>query len=84
MKDALKGLLSSKKFIAVLLSMVVWGVSRFGFEISEAQIAPLVVPIWLYILGQAFADGGKEAEKVRAGNGIRWADTQAKNDGDTG
>ena len=66
MKQAIVELLSSKKFVAALLSVILWGVGKLGLNMTEDQLAPIVGPLWLYILGQAFADHGKERAKVEA------------------
>lgn len=67
MKDAFAELLKSKKFLAALMAMLIWGVGKAGLDMSEEQLAPIVGPLWLYIMGQAFADRGKSAAQVEAG-----------------
>lgn len=65
-KQALADLLTSKKFLAAILSAVVWGLGYAGLDLTVDQLAPIVVPLWLYIMGQAFADVGKEKAKLEA------------------
>lgn len=64
MKQAIADLLSSKKFIAAILAGVLWATGKIGLDLSEDQLAPIVGPLWLYIIGQAFADHKKEAARL--------------------
>lgn len=66
MQTALAELLRSKKFLAALIAAILWGVGKLGLNLTEDQIAPIVAPLWLYIVGQAFADHGKERAKIEA------------------
>lgn len=67
MSAAIREMLESKKFLAALLAVLVWGLGQLGANMTPEQLAPLVGPLWLYILGQAWADSGKEAAKIDAG-----------------
>lgn len=66
MKDAFADLFASKKFIVAIVSVIAWAVGHIGLELTAEQLAPIVGPLWLFIVGQAFADHGKEAAKVEA------------------
>ena len=60
----IKDLLSSKKFLASLASMVVVVGGHFGFELSDKEVLGIVSPLILYVVGQSAADLGKEKAKV--------------------
>ncbi len=64
MKQAIKELLESKKFLAAILAIVVWAVGRLGIDMSTEQLAPIVGSLWTYIVGQAIADHGKSKAKI--------------------
>ena len=67
LKGALQGLVGSKKFVAAFISAVTWGVGKFGVQLDAAELYPLVVPIWGYVLAQAGADWSKAAAELKAG-----------------
>jgi hypothetical protein len=64
----IKELLASKKFLAALIAIVVWVGGYAGLDLSFEDVAPVVGVIIAYILGQGFADTGKEAAKERTKN----------------
>ena len=69
MKDilnAIKGLLSSKKGLAALVSALVWGIGKVGLDLPTEAVAGIVAPLMAFILGQGIADHGKEAAKIEA------------------
>lgn len=66
MSQALKDLLSSKKFLVAVLSIVVWAIGKAGLSLTVEQLLPIVGPLWVYIFGQGLADLGKEKAKVEA------------------
>jgi len=66
MKELLKTLLTSKKFLATLVSLCVWVLGRFGLDVDAERLLPVVAIIGAYVVGQGIADSGKEAAKVQA------------------
>jgi len=60
MKDAILGLLSSKKALMALLSAATWVAGKAGLDLDSEVLLPAVLPLWTYILGQGIADHGKE------------------------
>ena len=64
MIEALKALLSSKKFLMAVLGVIAMAVGKLGFEL-DAEAAFLVVsPLLAAILGQGIADQGKSAAQL--------------------
>lgn len=66
MKDILKALLSSKKFVTTLVAIMVWGLGRVGFDVPEEQLLPVVAALVAFVLAQGWSDSGKEAAKEMA------------------
>ena len=62
MKDALRSMFGSKKFIAAMANLVVGLVTRIGLDIPVEDVILIMTPLSLYIAGQAAADLGKEAK----------------------
>ena len=59
--------LRSKKFWAFLVAIVGVGSAWFGGAITPAEgVEGLVIAAGAYMLGQGWADQGKEAEKLKA------------------
>lgn len=73
LKDAMKGLVGSKKFLAAFVSAVVWIAGKLGAELDAEELLPAVAPLWGYILAQMGADWGKEAKKLE-GPRPDWVD----------
>lgn len=67
MWNAIKEMAGSKKFLAAVLSAVVWVAGRWGLKINAEELLPVVGPLWGYIFGQAAADWGKSAAKLTNG-----------------
>lgn len=61
-------ILKSKKFQAALVGLIVAVVGKVGLELDEQSLLAILSPILTYIAGQAAADIGKEAAKVKNGN----------------
>lgn len=59
MLNTVKEMLQSKKFVAALVTAVVWGVARFGVQLDTEELIGLVTPLHAYIIGQGVADFGK-------------------------
>lgn len=65
MMDIIKSLLSSKKFLAMIVGLIVTLVGKIGWDIPEETVSKLVGLVASYVVGQGIADFGKEAEKER-------------------
>lgn len=70
--DAFKGLLASKKFLALLITMIAMLAAHFT-PLTEEQVTAFVEHatqlVMAYVIGQGIADHGKEKAKVEAGKG---------------
>ena len=66
MKDAIFGLLSSKKALMAILSGAVWIAGKAGLDLDTEVIGPAIAPLWMYIFSQGIADHGKEKAKATA------------------
>ena len=66
MIEAIKGLLGSKKAIAAIISSEAALVAVIGWHVSDATLGLCLSPVIAYILGQSYADQGKEAAKINA------------------
>ncbi len=66
MKDMLKSLLTSKKVWMTVLAVVSFLLGKLGLDLPADQLWLLVAPWVVLIGGQAVADMGKEAEKIRS------------------
>jgi hypothetical protein len=66
MKD-LKTLLTSKKFLTAVLTVLLMVLAEFGFNLDIETALAIVSPLLAYILGQGIADNGKERAKVENG-----------------
>ena len=62
----LKSLLSSKKFIVTIGSMLATLVAKLGFNVDQEVINSLLLTAAVYVGGQSVADMGKEKEKAKA------------------
>lgn len=65
MLDMLKQLATSKKAVATIAGVIVTAVARFGLDLDETATATLISPILAYIIGQGWADSGKEAARIQ-------------------
>lgn len=77
MLDTLKEMLTSKKLIATVVSGVAWAVAKIGWDADMTTLLPIIGPLWLYIVGQALADHGKEAAKIDAAATLKALDATA-------
>lgn len=64
MPQLLKDLLSSKKAVAGLVAIAAIVLNAVGLPIPEDTLTQIVAVVMAYIVGQGFADIGKEAEKA--------------------
>lgn len=63
-KELIVDLLTSKKALAAVSSIVINLVGRIGLDLDQEAVNQVVWPLWIYILGQGIADMGKEAAKI--------------------
>lgn len=68
LKKSLVGLMGSKKFMAAVVSIIVWIAAKFGAELEAEEILPLVAPLWGYIAAMIGADWGKSAKEAEVAN----------------
>jgi len=66
MGQAIGELFSSKKFLMMLIGVIVWFAGRYGINLDPATLYPPLALIATAIFGQAIADHGKEAAKINA------------------
>lgn len=64
LKEVIKALFSSKKFVAALVAMVVWLAGKLGLHLSTEVVSGAIAPLLTYIVGQGIADQGKPAAQV--------------------
>src|SRR5690348_15624482 len=55
----IKDLFASKKFVVMLVGIIGYALSRFGFDVSAEKIEPVVAMLAAYLVGQGIADVGK-------------------------
>ena len=67
MKAAILEMLRSKKFLAMISAIVVFGVGRIGIDIDASKLDPVWQMIMVYVGAQGIADAGKAAAQVKAG-----------------
>ena len=65
MIDSVSRMLRSKKFIAAVLATILGMTAHVVFKVPTGDIAPLILPLLTFVLGQGIADVGKEAERIR-------------------
>ena len=65
-KNALKGIFSSKKALALIAGGIVALTAKFGWNVSNEVVMTILGFVGTYIIGQGIADNGKEAAKVTA------------------
>ena len=66
MKDMLKTLLTSKKFLVALIALVVWVGGKVGLDLNNEELLGAVTPLWAYIIGQGIADTKKLPVETKA------------------
>lgn len=59
-------MLTSKKFVAMIVGLIVTLLAKWKINIDPQVIYSLVGLIIAYIVGQGWADSGKEAAKIEA------------------
>jgi hypothetical protein len=69
MKTAICELVASKKFLAVVIAMVVYVAGRLGFDVNLETLDRLYFALLVYVGAQGLADHGKEAARLYRGAG---------------
>jgi hypothetical protein len=59
MKEMIRGLLSSKKFVTAVAGVVAGLVGKIGLDLDTESIMGILSPLIAYILSQGLADIGK-------------------------
>lgn len=60
-------LLSSKKFVAVLLGVAITAASSLGLEVDAQKLDSMIQLLMVYLGAQGVADAGKSFAQVRSG-----------------
>lgn len=55
---------TSKKFIVTVAGVIAAAAMKINLELSTEAVATIIAPLIAYIIGQGWADTGKEAAKV--------------------
>lgn len=64
--DLIRSLLSSKKFVAFLIGVVISIGGRYGVNLDPDVVREVIGLTIAYIIGQGIADHGKDAAKINA------------------
>ena len=64
MKQALKDMFASKKFLVAITAVLVSVGAKVGLNVANDVLLPVVVLVASYIVGQGIADAGKEKAKI--------------------
>lgn len=64
--DLIKGLLSSKKFIAAIIGVIITLASRYGLNLDPAVVQEVAAIFITYLIAQGISDHGKEAARIAA------------------
>ena len=64
MGKAISDLFQSKKALIAIATMLAGGLAHLGWNMTTADILPILSPLMAYIVGQGIADHGKERVKV--------------------
>lgn len=64
--DLLRSLLSSKKFIAAIIGVIIAIAARYGLNLDPDVVREVVIILVAYIAAQGISDLGKEAAKITA------------------
>lgn len=62
--QVIKEAATSKKFIVTVAGVIAAAAMKINLELSTEAVATILAPIVAYIIGQGWADSGKEAAKV--------------------
>ena len=61
-----KQMLTSKKFLAALVAVIVWLAGKAGLNLNTEELLGAVTPLWAYIVAQGVADHGKAKAEIQA------------------
>lgn len=64
--SVIKEAATSKKFIVTVAGVIAAAAMKINLELSTEAVATILSPIVAYIIGQGWADSGKEVAKVEA------------------
>lgn len=62
--QVIKEAATSKKFIVTVASVITAAAMKIGLELPTEAVATILAPAIAYILGQGWADTGKEAARI--------------------
>jgi hypothetical protein len=63
MKEFFGSLLTSKKFVAAIVAVIIFACGKLGWNVDEAALMAWISPLLAFIVGQGLADHGKDAVK---------------------
>lgn len=66
-KGVAGALFKSKKFVGMIVGMIVALAAKVGLEVDDETVTKLVMLAASYVLGQGIADHGKEAALISGG-----------------
>ena len=58
MKALIRGLLTSKKFVAAVASMLAAALMKLGLDVDTETVLTVISPVIAYIIGQGLSDLG--------------------------
>jgi hypothetical protein len=64
LKEVLKELLASKKFITLVTGLVVLGCAKLGFQANPDTVTGIITLFTALLIGQGAADFGKAKEEM--------------------
>lgn len=67
MKQVLVDMLTSKKFLTMIVALILGVTNRIGLNLPESELQIVIASLMTYIIGQGFADAGKEKAKIEKG-----------------
>ena len=62
--NTIKEMFVSKKFVASVAATVVAATAKVGLDLPVEEVGAIIAPLIAYILGQGWADAGKEKAKI--------------------
>lgn len=64
--DLIRALLSSKKFIAAIIGVIIALGARYGMNLDADVVREVVIILVAYIVAQGISDHGKDAARITA------------------
>lgn len=71
----LKEFITSKKFIVAVAGVILATAGKYGLNLDPDSVQNIVYVVVAYLIGQGWADSGKEAAKVNGTVAIATADS---------